>query len=76
MRGPRRVAARSREANMAQRIGIAGITGRMGQLLAEEVPTAGAVLSGGAARPGEGEAGGGTGGQAGSRAAGRIRWAA
>jgi 4-hydroxy-tetrahydrodipicolinate reductase len=37
---------------MAQRIGIAGITGRMGQLLAEEVPTAGAVLSGGAARPG------------------------
>jgi 4-hydroxy-tetrahydrodipicolinate reductase len=37
---------------MAQRIGIAGITGRMGLLLAEEVPAAGAVLSGGIGRPG------------------------
>jgi 4-hydroxy-tetrahydrodipicolinate reductase len=35
---------------MALRIGIAGITGRMGQLLAEEVPAAGAILSGGAGR--------------------------
>lgn len=32
---------------MAHRIGVAGITGRMGQLLAEEVPAAGAALSGG-----------------------------
>ena len=32
---------------MACNIGIAGITGRMGQLLAEEVPAAGASLSGG-----------------------------
>jgi 4-hydroxy-tetrahydrodipicolinate reductase len=37
---------------MAHRIGIAGITGRMGQLLAEEVPAAGAVLSGGITRSG------------------------
>src|SRR5580658_1651807 len=37
---------------MAHRIGIAGITGRMGQLLAEEVPAAGASLSGGVSRPG------------------------
>ncbi len=37
---------------MAQRIGIAGITGRMGQLLAEEVPAAGATLSGGVGRAG------------------------
>ena len=37
---------------MAQRIGIAGITGRMGQLLAEEVPAAGASLSGGLGRAG------------------------
>src|ERR1700722_19598361 len=57
MRGPRRVAARSREANMAQRIGIAGVTGRMGQLLVEEVPAAGAVLSGGAGRLGSSKAG-------------------
>jgi 4-hydroxy-tetrahydrodipicolinate reductase len=32
---------------MTLRIGIAGITGRMGRLLAEEVPAAGAVVSGG-----------------------------
>ena len=32
---------------MACDIGIAGITGRMGQLLSEEVPAAGATLSGG-----------------------------
>ncbi len=32
------------------RIGIAGINGRMGRLLAEEVPAAGAVLSGGVGR--------------------------
>ena len=37
---------------MAHRIGIAGITGRMGRLLAEEVPAAGAVLSGGIGRAG------------------------
>ena len=37
---------------MTQRIGIAGITGRMGRLLAEEVPTAGATLSGGIGRAG------------------------
>jgi len=36
---------------VAQRIGISGITGRMGQLLAEEIPVAGAVLSGGIRRP-------------------------
>ncbi|WP_428486248.1 4-hydroxy-tetrahydrodipicolinate reductase [Rhodopila sp.] len=35
---------------MAHRIGIAGITGRMGQLLAEEIPAAGATLSGGTSR--------------------------
>jgi 4-hydroxy-tetrahydrodipicolinate reductase len=35
---------------MAMRIGIAGITGRMGQLLAEEVKTAGAELVGGIGR--------------------------
>ena len=37
---------------MAHRIGIAGITGRMGHLLAEEVPAAGATLSGGIGRTG------------------------
>ncbi|MGE0417263.1 MAG: 4-hydroxy-tetrahydrodipicolinate reductase [Acetobacteraceae bacterium] len=37
---------------MALRIGIAGITGRMGLLLAEEVPAAGALLTGGIGRPG------------------------
>ena len=37
---------------MAIRIGIAGITGRMGQLLAEEVPAAGASLTGGIGRVG------------------------
>ena len=37
---------------MALRIGIAGITGRMGRLLAEEVPAAGAVLAGGTSRSG------------------------
>ncbi len=35
---------------MASRIGIAGITGRMGRLLTEEIPVAGAVLSGGVSR--------------------------
>jgi 4-hydroxy-tetrahydrodipicolinate reductase len=35
---------------MAIRIGIAGITGRMGQLLADEVSTAGAALTGGISR--------------------------
>ncbi len=39
---------------MAHRIGIAGITGRMGKLLAEEVPAAGATLIGGIGRPGGG----------------------
>jgi 4-hydroxy-tetrahydrodipicolinate reductase len=37
---------------MAARIGIAGIGGRMGRLLAEEVVAAGAVLAGGIDRPG------------------------
>jgi 4-hydroxy-tetrahydrodipicolinate reductase len=37
---------------MATRIGIAGITGRMGHLLAEEVGAAGANLAGGVSRPG------------------------
>ena len=37
---------------MAMRIGIAGITGRMGRLLAEEVGTAGAALAGGIGRAG------------------------
>jgi 4-hydroxy-tetrahydrodipicolinate reductase len=35
---------------MTTRIGIAGITGRMGQLLAEEVVAAGATLAGGTSR--------------------------
>jgi 4-hydroxy-tetrahydrodipicolinate reductase len=35
---------------MTARIGIAGINGRMGRLLAEEVPAGGAVLSGGVGR--------------------------
>jgi 4-hydroxy-tetrahydrodipicolinate reductase len=35
---------------MANRIGIAGITGRMGKLLQEEITAAGATLSGGASR--------------------------
>jgi 4-hydroxy-tetrahydrodipicolinate reductase len=39
---------------MGTRIGIAGITGRMGQLLAEEVRTAGADLTGGISRTGSG----------------------
>jgi 4-hydroxy-tetrahydrodipicolinate reductase len=37
---------------MTQRIGIAGITGRMGHLLVEEVQAAGAKLAGGIGRPG------------------------
>ena len=37
---------------MALRIGIAGLNGRMGRLLAEEVPAAGAVLAGGTSRSG------------------------
>jgi 4-hydroxy-tetrahydrodipicolinate reductase len=41
---------------MAHRIGISGITGRMGQLLAEEVPAAGAALSGGIGRAGSNKA--------------------
>lgn len=36
------------------RIGIAGITGRMGRLLTEEVATAGATLAGGTSRDGSG----------------------
>ncbi|HEX2943850.1 MAG TPA: 4-hydroxy-tetrahydrodipicolinate reductase [Rhodopila sp.] len=35
---------------MTTRIGIAGITGRMGRLLTEEVPAAGATLAGGTSR--------------------------
>jgi 4-hydroxy-tetrahydrodipicolinate reductase len=42
---------------MTIRIGIAGISGRMGRLLAEEVPAAGAVLAGGTSRSGAGPAG-------------------
>lgn len=37
------------------RIGIAGIAGRMGRLLAEEVAAAGATLVGGTVRPGSGK---------------------
>lgn len=37
---------------MSLRIGIAGIAGRMGRLLAEEVAAAGATLAGGTMRPG------------------------
>jgi len=37
---------------MATRIGIAGVTGRMGALLVEEVRAAGAILAGGIGRPG------------------------
>ncbi len=37
---------------MTDRIGIAGVTGRMGRLLAEEVPAAGALLTGGVGRGG------------------------
>jgi 4-hydroxy-tetrahydrodipicolinate reductase len=40
---------------MATRIGIAGITGRMGNLLAEEVRSAGAELVGGVGRAGSGK---------------------
>jgi 4-hydroxy-tetrahydrodipicolinate reductase len=40
---------------MPTRIGIAGITGRMGHLLAEEVRTAGADLVGGVGRAGSGK---------------------
>ena len=40
---------------MAIRIGIAGITGRMGHLLVEEVRAAGAELAGGIGRPGSGK---------------------
>jgi 4-hydroxy-tetrahydrodipicolinate reductase len=38
------------ETHVTTRIGIAGITGRMGQLLAEEVRTAGTTLTGGTSR--------------------------
>jgi len=37
---------------MAHRIGVTGITGRMGRLVAEEVPASGAVLVGGIGRAG------------------------
>jgi 4-hydroxy-tetrahydrodipicolinate reductase len=43
---------------MEKGIGIAGIAGRMGRLLAEEVVAAKAKLAGGVARPGGGEAAG------------------
>ncbi len=42
---------------MTTRIGIAGITGRMGRLLAEEIPAAGATLAGGTLRSGAAPAG-------------------
>lgn len=38
----------------APRIGVAGVAGRMGRLLVEEVRAAGATLTGGVARPGSG----------------------
>jgi 4-hydroxy-tetrahydrodipicolinate reductase len=41
---------------MTTRIGITGIAGRMGQLLAEEVRAAGAELAGGITRPGSNKA--------------------
>jgi 4-hydroxy-tetrahydrodipicolinate reductase len=41
---------------MTLRIGIAGIAGRMGRLLAEEVAAAGATLVGGTVRPGSSKA--------------------
>ena len=40
---------------MAIRIGIAGVTGRMGHLLVDEVRAAGADLAGGVGRPGSGK---------------------
>ncbi len=40
------------ETNVTLRIGILGITGRMGRLLIEEVQAADAILAGGAGRPG------------------------
>jgi 4-hydroxy-tetrahydrodipicolinate reductase len=42
---------------MSYKIGIAGISGRMGRLLAEEVPAAGAIVAGGTSRSGSGPAG-------------------
>ena len=41
---------------MAVRIGIAGVTGRMGHLLVEEVRATGAELVGGLGRPGSAKA--------------------
>ncbi|MDE2006816.1 MAG: 4-hydroxy-tetrahydrodipicolinate reductase [Rhodospirillales bacterium] len=41
---------------MSLRIGIAGITGRMGRLLADQIPASGAVLAGGISRAPEGTA--------------------
>jgi 4-hydroxy-tetrahydrodipicolinate reductase len=41
---------------MARSIGITGITGRMGQLLAEEVPSAGATVAAGIGRAGSNKA--------------------
>jgi 4-hydroxy-tetrahydrodipicolinate reductase len=41
---------------MSVRIGVAGIAGRMGRLLAEEVVAAGATLAGGTLRPGSAKA--------------------
>jgi 4-hydroxy-tetrahydrodipicolinate reductase len=42
---------------MTLRIGIAGVSGRMGRLLAEEVAAAGLVVAGGVSRSGDGPAG-------------------
>jgi 4-hydroxy-tetrahydrodipicolinate reductase len=42
----------ARGEKMTHRIGIAGLTGRMGKLLVEEVRAAGAELAGGVSRPG------------------------
>jgi 4-hydroxy-tetrahydrodipicolinate reductase len=38
---------------MTLKIGIAGITGRMGRMLAEEIPAAGAILAGGIGKAGD-----------------------
>jgi 4-hydroxy-tetrahydrodipicolinate reductase len=47
----RRIAPERGKSDMAIRIGIAGVTGRMGHLLVEEARAGGAELSGGIGRP-------------------------
>jgi 4-hydroxy-tetrahydrodipicolinate reductase len=48
------IARESHREGSGMRIGIAGVTGRMGRLLTEEVAAAGAVLAGGLSRAGTG----------------------